>query len=499
MENKRKAIVFARVSTKDQQEFGHSLPAQTAVLKAYAEKHGFEVIREFSFSESAGLKIRKKFEEMMDFLKKHTKETMPVVLTHNVDRLTRNFRDMLDIDEMRLRQGLAIHFVQDGFIMDAQATGGQLFMWEAKVFLAKQYLNRLTEDAKRSMKYKLENGEWNSLAPIGYINVKDENGRSTIRLDEERCMLVHRMFLEYASGLHSIGEITRMITSWGLRNKTKRRSKLSVSQVHTILQNPFYYGVMEFCGQPYPHKYPTLIDKATYDRCQAVRLGWKKKPFKYSEKPFVLRGLVQCGHCGCAYSSEIKKNKYVYLSCTKNRDPNCPAPRVKEEAVFEQLVGVFDQMAFPEEIMEDIRGHIEKVHKSKAAFHETSLLNLQKEYNSIQRQLDVLLDAMLKECITPNDYDKKARELKEQQQELKEQLTTYESADEIFATSVKLLLELVNNAGTLFRRANVEEKRQLINLVCQNLQLTDGKVQFSLRKPFELFLLEPKHQEWLGC
>ena len=49
-----KAVILARVSTKEQEEFGHSLPAQVQKLQEYAEKKGFEVIKEFSFSESAG-------------------------------------------------------------------------------------------------------------------------------------------------------------------------------------------------------------------------------------------------------------------------------------------------------------------------------------------------------------------------------------------------------------------------------------------------------------
>ncbi len=54
-----KAIILARVSTKEQEELGHSLPAQLARLREYARKKGFEVVKEFAFSESAGVKIRK--------------------------------------------------------------------------------------------------------------------------------------------------------------------------------------------------------------------------------------------------------------------------------------------------------------------------------------------------------------------------------------------------------------------------------------------------------
>ncbi|MBL3677681.1 MAG: recombinase family protein [Alphaproteobacteria bacterium] len=101
-------MILARVSTKDQEEYGHSLPAQTQKLREYAQRKGFEVIKEFAFSESAGTKIRKKFEEVLGFLK--AQKDMPALLCQNVDRVTRNFRDAVDLDDMRINDGLEIHF-----------------------------------------------------------------------------------------------------------------------------------------------------------------------------------------------------------------------------------------------------------------------------------------------------------------------------------------------------------------------------------------------------
>lgn len=229
----REAIIYARVSTKDQEEFGHSIPAQLNGLREYAAKHGFKVIKEFAFSESAGLKIRKKFEEVLDFLRQNARDGMPVLLCQNVDRMTRNFRDTADLDEMRRNEGLEIHFVQEGFILNKQSNGSDIFMWEAKAFLAKQYINRLTDDAMRSLRHKLQNGECIGKAPIGYINGRDENGRATVTLDSERFMIVRKIFTEYAKGSYTIGEMTQKAAEWGLRNKTKKGGRLMPAKCTT--------------------------------------------------------------------------------------------------------------------------------------------------------------------------------------------------------------------------------------------------------------------------
>ncbi|MEN9340264.1 MAG: hypothetical protein RIQ62_1576, partial [Bacteroidota bacterium] len=47
-----KAIIYARVSSKEQEETGYSLPAQEKLLKDYAERKGFNVVKTFSVSES---------------------------------------------------------------------------------------------------------------------------------------------------------------------------------------------------------------------------------------------------------------------------------------------------------------------------------------------------------------------------------------------------------------------------------------------------------------
>ena len=67
-----KAVILARVSTKRQEEEGLSLEEiQLPQLRKYAEDKGFEVVKEFVFSESADRKIRKQFFGMIDFVKSH--------------------------------------------------------------------------------------------------------------------------------------------------------------------------------------------------------------------------------------------------------------------------------------------------------------------------------------------------------------------------------------------------------------------------------------------
>jgi site-specific DNA recombinase len=72
--------------------------------------------------------------------------------------------------------------------------------------------------------------------------------------------------------------------------------------------NPFYYGEMRIKGKLYPHKYPPLISKDLFDRCEEVRLGkTRATATRYSEKPFIFRGLIKCAISGRTVTSDLRR------------------------------------------------------------------------------------------------------------------------------------------------------------------------------------------------
>jgi site-specific DNA recombinase len=489
----KKAVILARVSTREQEEHGHSLDAQLDRLRDYAARNGIEVVREFSFSESAGQKIRKKFEEVLAFIKR-TKD-VNALLCMNVDRATRNFRDAVDLDEMRKNDGLAIHFVQDGFVLDAEASGSAMFMWEAKVFIAKQYINRLTDDAKRSMDHKIQNGEWIAKAPVGYKNITDETtGKRTVALDEERAFLVRRIFQEYSTGCYSLEEVAGLAKGWGLSN-VKSGRPLSTKQVHEIMQNPFYYGSMRIKGNLYPHCYPPIIDVGLFDKCQKTRTRTKKVPFAKTEKPFVFRGLLTCAKCGCAYSSEIKKERYIYLRPTKSKG-SCDCFQINEKVILDQVAEVFDKIKVPAHLMEPIRQYLKDSLASQKSEYEAALTSIKAKHARICTMQTNLLDMRLDGSITKDEYDKKAYSLQQERMGLEQQIQEHGQADDDFMNSVEAVFSLASHVPHLFASSEIPQKRKLLAFVFSNLSVNGKTLEFTLRKPFDLFHDADFCEEW---
>jgi len=85
-----KAIILARVSTKEQEE-GHSIAAQRQRLVDYCARKGLKVIKTYELVESSTRGERKEFAAMLAFAQAQN-ETVAIV-ADAVDRFQRSFKE----------------------------------------------------------------------------------------------------------------------------------------------------------------------------------------------------------------------------------------------------------------------------------------------------------------------------------------------------------------------------------------------------------------------
>ncbi len=491
-----KAIILARVSTKEQEE-GHSIGAQRQRLADHCARKGLDVIRTFELIESSTKGERRKFMEMIEFAKGQG-ETVAIV-ADAVDRFQRSFRESVLIDELIRREQVELHFYRENMVIGKDATSTDIMRWDFSVMGAKSYTLNLSENVRRSLEYKRRNGEWSGKAPLGYLNARDADNRSTLVHDPERAFLVRMLFEDYAKGCFSIsGDLVRMTREWGLTNKTRKGGFLTGGQIHTILTNPFYHGEMCIKGKLYPHKYEPLITKDLFDRCAAVREGAARPTAtRYSEKPFVFRGLLKCAISGRTVTSDLKKGRHVYLIC---RDPDDPERKlyVPEGDVLDQVMESFRSIQIPPALLEALLTHMKASHEAENRFHKDAITGLRGEHDKIRDRLDALLDMRLDQSITQAEYDKKARDLKDRKAEIAARIEQHQDGELTFRTTLESLISLASRAADLFERSNIDQKRQLLAFVFSNLRLRGRKLEFSMRSPFDLMVGRADYPDWLG-
>ena len=81
--DRQEAVVYARVSSKEQEKEGFSIPAQLRLLHDYASQNRLSVAKEFVDVETAKQSGRAGFTDMLAYLKANTAiKTIPVSYTH---------------------------------------------------------------------------------------------------------------------------------------------------------------------------------------------------------------------------------------------------------------------------------------------------------------------------------------------------------------------------------------------------------------------------------
>ena len=493
-----KAVILARVSSREQ-ENGMSIDAQLENMKNYIQRNNLSLLKTFQITESSTKGDRKKFVEMLGFVKSQ-KDKIAIVIDC-VDRLQRSFKESIELDELRLKDKIELHFIRENLVLHRDSPSTDILRWDMHVMMAKAYVGNLRDNVKRSVDYNITQGRWQSQAPMGYLNRLDDNGKKIIIIDPDRAVGIKRLFEEYSSRLHTLGDLEKKVGQFGLTNK-KTGKPICKSQIFIILNNPFYYGVMRVKGVLYPHIYDPLIDKALFDKCQDVMKGKGRISCKSSEIPFIFRGLIKCADCGCAISSDKKTKKsgreYTYLSCSHYKG-NCTQQRVNESVLLEQIENeVLQKLNFPPDLLQELLDTLKSVLKAENNYvlDETARLREQQDKTTTKRSK--LLDLLLSESITQDDYAKKKAELEETLYNIKIKLDAHAQADDTFINTLESLLFIASRANELFKSSEVEQKREIINLLLTNCILSDGKLRFSLRKPFDALANLTNRAVWLG-
>jgi DNA invertase Pin-like site-specific DNA recombinase len=473
-----KAILLARVSSKEQEE-GQSIPAQERRLREYAERKGLTVDQVFKITESSTKDTRKEFEKILDLIRK-SKETIALV-ADTIDRVQRSFKESVVLEELRKEGKVEIHFMREGLVLNIKSNSAQILCWDMGVMFARSYVLQLSDNVKRSKEQAVKNGTCIGLAPMGYIHVLNDKGEKDVIPDPERASFIARLFELYATGNYSMLKLKEEAEREGFR--TRKGKKISKSQIESIIKNPFYCGMMRTKYGLAEHQYKPLITPAIYQQAQNVIAGYHKKPNKKITLPFILRGMITCADCGCAVTPEIHKQRYIYYSCT-NAKGICKKVYIREEPLVESLSQYFDHIALSDQQIAEVTTYLKKIHESESLFHTDSLNALRKEQDRIQKRINQMYDDKLDGLIDEKMYLDKVKDYKARQAEIIEQMARHEKADYNFYVTANLVMNLAARAREIFESSEVDEKRQLLNLVFQNLKLEGKNLLVQTCEPF---------------
>ena len=234
----KQAVIYARVSSKDQEKEGFSIPAQLKILKGFAQSHDLEIVREFIEVETAKITGRKQFGEMIRFFRQNRNSRTLIV--EKTDRLYRNFRDYLTLEDLNVE----IHLAKEGQVISKNSKSQAKLAHGIQLLFARNFIDNLREEVRKGMREKAQQGIYPTRPPFGYRNNKLER---TIEVNPVKAAIVERMFELYATGRHSLASLRDSIRTESGEHLPK--SYLERLLKKSILYRPFGLGGKDISGK----------------------------------------------------------------------------------------------------------------------------------------------------------------------------------------------------------------------------------------------------------
>ncbi len=471
------AVVYARVSSKDQEREGFSIPAQMKLLREYAQSRNFKIVQEFVDVETAKTTGRKKFGEMVRFL--NETRSCRAVIVEKTDRLYRNFKDCVTLEDLEVE----IHLAKEGQIISKEAKSQTKLAHGIQVVIARNFVENLKEEVGKGMRQKAEQGIYPSRPPMGYRNNKVER---TIEVDPDRAPVPVRAFELYGTGKYSLSTLKKALT-------TEFGISVARANLEKVLKNPFYIGQFQWEDKLYNGTHTPLISYELFERVQDVFRGHNRP--KYRNREFAFAGLLTCAHDNCTVTAEIKKGKYTYYHCTGFRG-KCGLPYFREEELANRLGAILKDIHIPDEILAQLNKSLlgDRDREREAVQREQE--RLQHRLVELRRRIDQAYVDKVDGKIPVGFWQRKSTEWQAQEQQILSAISVLGGRSPEHLVDAARALELANKAYFLYLKQKPTEQAKLLRIVLSNCALDAVSIYPTYRKPFDLIFRRAKKEEW---
>lgn len=480
-----KFYLYCRKSTEESAgKQLNSLESQEQAMRQIAESEGLEIVKVFRESQSASKLGRPVLEQMLSEIEQGKAEG---ILCWKLDRLARNM----------VEGGAIYQMLQDEKIKKIKCYDKEYdkhtnaIVFGVELGQATQYSVELRANVRRGMLFKLRSGHWPTMAPIGYLNYR-ENGISKMVIDKEKAPLIQELFQEFSKGTYPLRDIAEHMYQRGLT--TKAGKKIHIQKIADILDNPIYYGLMNWQGESVIGKHEPIISKELFDKVQDIRHN-KSRP-RLQKHFFQFRGLFTCSECGCSITPEKQKN-FHYYHCTDGKKLKCKQKsiNIREEDLIKELSRAFSALSKLDNEMVEImyEASLEKL----GIEDNTNLIakdNLEKLITKLEEKKTNLLSKNLNEIITDSEYLEMKKDIEKEIQNHKISLKNLEKEKDPLATleRTKQVFLDSNRAKYEFLKAKPEQRRELVFNLLSNATVKERKMaNYQYKSPYNIIARTP--------
>lgn len=488
-----KAVMYLRVSTKEQAEEGYSIAAQQAACARYIADKSWDLVDVYTDrGESARTADRPQFQAMLQHILKD--RSIRYLVVHKLDRLARNIKDYATVREMLEKAGVQLVSVTEG--LEATASGKMVEGMLAVV--AEWYSNNLSGEIRKGQAQKLREGGWPTKAPIGYGNVRIEagagqrRGRATITPDGQ-APLVRQAFELYATGLWPLTALAKEMHARGLRNRNGGR--VTRSGLCDMLKNVAYIGKVPWKGEVHDGSHEPIVPIHLFEHVQEALAAHERSKVRQRTHSHFLKGILTCSSCGSPLIYNVVKNRkkddFAYFICASNfndrrkcGEPYAPVPLI--EAEVEELYGRVKLPEGTEERFEQILQR-EVARKERRRAHATQFIGrrLQRLANEKDKLVDLYLNGDIDRATFRTRKERIESEVVELEGRMGDDTIQLKQARDLFDTAVRL----TENCHESFLNGSQDSKRRWSQAMFEEIVIRDRHVvAHTYQEPFRLFI-----------
>src|ERR1051325_6979239 len=479
-------VLYARVSSKDQEKEGFSIPAQLRLLRDYAASKGFAIAHEFTDVETAKESGRTNFGQMLAYLKKHP-GVCRTILVEKTDRLYRNIKDYGSVDELDVE----IHLVKENEVISRESRSSEQFVHGIKVLMARNYSLNLAEETIKGMTEKARAGMYPSYAPVGYRNIAGVDGKRIIVPAPDAASVITELLERFAAGRHSLKALVRECNAEGLK---LRGRKLYRSLVHHILRKRVYTGDFDWDGTTYLGTHEPLVTRECWQRGPGVAGCSCQEQDSQNEARFRLHRAGALRPLRLPVGGRVEKRKVRVLPL--HRQPGqCTEPYTRQEILTREFGNVLQELVIPQAILEWLGDAVLTSDQTEQAARAQTIKKLQARYDQIQARIETMALDKLDGRISQEVFDKHSGSWRVEQDGLLRKIQDIQKATPAPIDQAIDMLRLTSRASELFLQQPAVEQRRLLQMVVEKAAWKDGALQTALFEPFEIL----RHSNQESC
>jgi len=506
---KRKAALYARVSTRRQEE-EETIASQIAALEDYAGKQGYELSKGLYFIDEAvsGAKLdRPGLDRMRD---QASEGVYQVVVCLSPDRLARRYALQVLLLEEFKRAGIEIEFANQAISSnDPQSE----LLRNIQGLFAEYERAQIAERMRRGRLHRTRQGHIiNSLTPYGFRYIpKSVADGERWEIDAKEAEIVRQIYSWYTQAeplsvrniavrLHADGTAPRHGKKWAastIGNILRQDQYTGLAYYNRRQANSDEVGRLREVGRgrlrhpsciSRPQEewitipIPALLDQDLWLAAQErLRMNQKFSKRNNQNNQYLLRGLLVCAVCGHSMYGRTSRGNTSYACGTgkSRRPPGVPehscviSGSVIEPLVWESIV----QLLQNPQLIAQAWQPLGEEHSQQDEPGEKE--RLEARLHSLDRQRERLLDLFQEEQLDKSAYLQRSQHLQAEQQTIQQRLTQYTQQERLEQAKENMMAtfeQYCQRVLTNLDNPSPQLKQEIIRLLVDHIVVGEGEI-----------------------